>query len=224
MIPRTLHCCGFSALSLWRDATPLFPLTTQYTQPQDYPEDNFTTIYPIWDLYIGEYPARRQLQAGKRHNPTRSLLMEIQVGDLRNLMADSSITVTGIPILIEGGCWARRQLHAGIRYVPVASRLRISLASVKRRHSTLAEFYLMADSSTTVRGIPIRIVGGCWARCQLRNGIKYVPTPWIFMKLPVGPRGVPGGAMGEVHGRAMREVPAIFIYSTRNRKFNRRLL
>ena len=47
-------------------------------------------------------------------------------------MADSSITVPGIAILIAGGCWARRQLYAGIRYVPVASELRISLASVKR--------------------------------------------------------------------------------------------
>ena len=65
-------------------------------------------------------------------------------------MADSSPTVIGIPILIAGGCWARRQLHAGIRYVPVASKLRISLASVEGRHSTLVEFYSMADSSTTV--------------------------------------------------------------------------
>ena len=45
-------------------------------------------------------------------------------------MADYSITIRGIPILIAGGCWARRQLHAGIRYVPVASELRISLAFV----------------------------------------------------------------------------------------------
>ena len=29
--------------------------------------------------------------------------------------------------------------------------------------STLAEFYSMADSSTTVTGIPILIAGGCWA-------------------------------------------------------------
>ena len=114
---------------------------------------------------------------------------------------------------------ARCQLHAGIRYVPVASKLRISLPSVKgtRRHrwylggtlldsrflhnggtdfdsgcgrllgsmsatqrykvrlyaikthevvvfcggTTLAEFYLMADSSTMARRIPIRIAGGC---------------------------------------------------------------
>ena len=46
-------------------------------------------------------------------------------------MADSSTTVIGIPIRIAGGCWARRQLHAGIRYVPVASKLRISLASME---------------------------------------------------------------------------------------------
>ena len=43
--------------------------------------------------------------------------------------------------------------------------------------TTLAEFYSMADSSTTVRGIPIRIAGGCWARRQLRNSIRYVPMP-----------------------------------------------
>ena len=92
-------------------------------------------------------------------------------------MADSSTTVLGISIRIAGGCWARRQLHAGIRNVPVASKLRISLASVEGRHSTLAEFYSMADSSTTVLGTPILIAGGCWARRQLRNGIKYVPTP-----------------------------------------------
>ena len=46
-------------------------------------------------------------------------------------MADSSTTVRGIPILIAGDCWARSQLHAGIRYVPVASILRISPVSVE---------------------------------------------------------------------------------------------
>ena len=49
-------------------------------------------------------------------------------------MADSSPTVIGIPNLIAGGSWARRQFHAGIRYVPVASKLRISLASVVGKH------------------------------------------------------------------------------------------
>ena len=46
-------------------------------------------------------------------------------------MADSSTTVRVIPNPIAGACWARSQLHAGIRYVPVASKLRISLASVE---------------------------------------------------------------------------------------------
>ena len=49
-------------------------------------------------------------------------------------MADSSTTVIGIPILIPGGSWARRQLHTGIIYIPVASKFRTSLASMKRRH------------------------------------------------------------------------------------------
>ena len=42
-------------------------------------------------------------------------------------------------------------------------------------HGTLAEFYWMADSSTTVTGIPIWIAGGCLASCQLHAGIRYVP-------------------------------------------------
>ena len=46
-------------------------------------------------------------------------------------MADYSTTVIGIPIRFSGGYWTRRQLHAGIRYVSVASKLRISLASVE---------------------------------------------------------------------------------------------
>jgi len=38
-------------------------------------------------------------------------------------MADSSTTAGPILDLIAGGCWARRQLRAGIRYVSVASKL-----------------------------------------------------------------------------------------------------
>ena len=50
-------------------------------------------------------------------------------------MADSSTMVTGIPIPIAGGCWPRHQLHAGIRYVPVASKPRISLGSTSASRS-----------------------------------------------------------------------------------------
>ena len=79
-------------------------------------------------------------------------------------IADFSTTSPGIPIRIAGGWWAQRQLHPGIRYVPVASKPRLSLASLEGGlFSTLAEFYSMADSFTTVRGIPILRAGGCWA-------------------------------------------------------------
>ena len=87
-------------------------------------------------------------------------------------MADSSTTVRGIPIPIAGGCWAGCQLHAGVRYVPY--RMKTQEVADLSGGSTLAEFYLMADSSTTVTGIPILIVGGCWAGCQLHAGIRYV--------------------------------------------------
>ena len=66
-------------------------------------------------------------------------------------MADYARTAGLISILFSGGCWAQRQLHAGIRYVPVASRLRISLSAVEGvLASILREFYSMADCSTTV--------------------------------------------------------------------------
>ena len=39
----------------------------------------------------------------------------------------------------------------------------------------LAIFYSMADISTTALRILMHFAGGCWARCQLPNGIRYVP-------------------------------------------------
>ena len=49
--------------------------------------------------------------------------------------------------------------------------------------SMLADFYSIADRSTTVRGIQIQFLGGYWARCQLRAGIRYVPTLSILIEL-----------------------------------------
>ena len=63
--------------------------------------------------------------------PTWSISMELQVGDLKGLIADYSTTARDIPILFPGGCWAQCQLHAGIRYVSVASKLMKSLSSVE---------------------------------------------------------------------------------------------
>ena len=164
----TLHCFGFSALILWPDATPDFHLTAQHTRLLDYPDDNSTTTYPIRDLSLGEYSPRRQLHTSIRYIPMQSILMEIQAGDLQNLMADSSTTVRGIPIRFAGGYWARRQLHAGIKYVPTLSILMMLQAGDLQNS--------MADCSTTFWGIPIWFAGGCWARRQLHAGIRYVPV------------------------------------------------
>ena len=90
-------------------------------------------------------------------------------------MADYSTTAAWISILFPGGCWAGRQLHAGIRYVAVGSKPMKSLSSVEGVSMlTMAGFYLIADSSTTAARIPIRIAGGCWARSQLHNGIRFI--------------------------------------------------
>ena len=51
----------------------------------------------------------------------------------------------------------------------------------------LADFYSIADYSTTIRGIPIRSLGRYWAPRQLHNGIlRYVPTLSILMELQAG--------------------------------------
>jgi len=47
----------------------------------------------------------------------------------------------------------------------------------------LAEFYSIADYSTTAPQIPILFAGGCWARHQLRNDMRDVPVVSEPMKL-----------------------------------------
>jgi len=46
-------------------------------------------------------------------------------------MADSSTTRHPILDLTPGGCWARGQPHAGIRYITVASMLMKSLSTLR---------------------------------------------------------------------------------------------
>jgi len=93
-------------------------------------------------------------------------------------IADYSTTTSRIPDSFAGGCWARGQLRNGINYVPVASKPRISLSSVEGVLGTLQEeLYSIADSSTTAGRISILFAGGCWARRQLRNGIRYILVP-----------------------------------------------
>jgi len=80
------------------------------------------------------------------------------------MMADSSTTGAPILNLIEGGCWAGRQLRNSLGYVPVASKPMKSLSSVEGVLGLkLAIFYSMGDISTTGRQILIPLAGGCWA-------------------------------------------------------------
>ena len=53
-------------------------------------------------------------------------------------------------------------MSASRRYKVRPYRMKTHEVVVFRGGSTLAEFYSMADSSTTVIGIPILIAGGCW--------------------------------------------------------------
>jgi len=91
--------------------------------------------------------------------------------------ADYSTTVGRILILFAGGCCARRQPPNGIRYISVPSELRNSLSSVESIFIVLVALAILsstADYSTTARPILIPFAGGCGARRQLSNGIRYV--------------------------------------------------
>ena len=70
------------------------------------------------------------------------------------------------------------------RYKVHPHRMRTQEVANLSEGSTLAEFYLMADSSTTTGCVPIPFAGGCWAHRQLHAGISLIPTALIFMKLP----------------------------------------
>jgi len=98
-------------------------------------------------------------------------------------MADISTTAGRILTLFAGGCWARSQLSNGIGYISVASRLMKSLSSVEGGLGIkLAILYSMADYSTTGGRILNLFAGGCWAQCQLLNGIRYIFVASKLMK------------------------------------------
>jgi len=108
-------------------------------------------------------------------------------------MADYSTTAGRILILFAGDFWARRQLSNSIRYVSFTSELRKSLSSVEGVLGIkLAILYSMADYSTTTGWIMILFVGGCWARCQLLNAIRYVSFTSNPMKSLSSVEGVLG--------------------------------
>jgi len=148
--------------------------------------DYSTTAGWILILFKGDCWAWRQISNGIRYvsvaSKLRNLLSSVERIFIIALVihystADSSTTVRRIVILFAGGCWAWRQLPNGIGYVSVAPRPRNSLSSVEKIFIVLVAltiFYLRADYSTTNRPILILFAGGCWARCLLPNGRRYV--------------------------------------------------
>jgi len=101
-------------------------------------------------------------------------------------MAHYSTASGQILMLFVGGCWARRQLSNGIRYVFVASKLRKSLSSVECILGVkLAIFYSTADYSTTARQILMLFVGGCWPWHRLPNDIRCFPPATFIHEVTV---------------------------------------
>jgi len=97
--------------------------------------------YGIWDVLVA---SKLWISLTSLERILGSLLAEF------SSMADYSTTVRWIQILFAGGYWVHRQLRNGIKDVPVASELRISLTSLEGvLGSILAEFYSMADYSTS---------------------------------------------------------------------------
>ena len=54
-------------------------------------------------------------------------------------------------------------MSASRRYKVPPYRMKAQEVADLSGGSTLAEFYSMADSSTTIISIQVRIAGGCWA-------------------------------------------------------------
>jgi len=164
--------------------------------------DSSTTTAPILNLIAGDCWAQRQLRNGIRYVPVAlKLMMSLSAVEgvlcIKPAIFYSTAyytTITARTLMIFArGCWARRQLSNGIRYVSVASELRNSLSSVERIFIVaLAIFYSTADYFTTARRILMLFAGGCWARRQLRNGIRYVSVPSRLMNSLSSVEGVFG--------------------------------
>jgi len=102
-------------------------------------------------------------------------------------MADSSTTTEPILDLSPGRRLARRQLHAGIRYVSIASILKMLLFTLqgvlgRQKGWCWRSQNWMSHSSTTAKAISALKAGHCWTRCQLHAGIKNVTVGSILMK------------------------------------------
>jgi len=101
--------------------------------------DSSTTTTPILNSIAGDCWAGRQLRNGIRYVPVTSKLMK-SLSSVQGVsgiklaifysMAYISTTAGRNWLLFAGGCWTRRQLRGGIRYVSVTSKLRKSLTLV----------------------------------------------------------------------------------------------
>ena len=80
---------------------------------------------------------------------------------------------------------------------------RISRPSRKGALSSIrGKLYLMADYCTGPSRIPDRLARGCWARRQLRNGIRDMLVPSKLMISLRSLEGVLGIIRGELHRMA----------------------
>jgi len=105
-------------------------------------------------------------------------------------MADTSTTDRQILDVIKGDCWARCQLRNSIGYTSVASIPRKSRSSVDTIPIVLALviFVSTVDDSTNGARILIPFAGGCLARLELYNSLRYIS---VALKLSISLSSVP---------------------------------
>jgi len=120
-------------------------------------------------------------------------------------MPDSTTTASPIPALKARRRWARHQLHASMRNVPLTSILRKSLSTPgggpgKAERGCWRSQGSMADSSSTAQPILIPSLGRHGAQRQLHAGIKRVLRCQFSMELYCPGGGKRGGGRGKGGG------------------------
>jgi len=93
-----------------------------------------------------------------------SLIITLNIYIPRHPAYYSTTTTHPILNLTPGGFWARRQLHAGIGYIPIALILMEIAHPSDSGLLSLLILNSMADSSTTAESILDPSLGRRWAR------------------------------------------------------------
>jgi len=106
-------------------------------------------------------------------------------------MADYSTTAWRISILFAARCSARRQLHTGMRYVTVASKLRESLSSVEgvlgsNPGGILLDGRLLHDYLTDSSSVCGRLLGSTPATRREKVRLCGIKTQEIAVLCEVG--------------------------------------